>query len=109
MNFFKYYLPGEIFKSFLTSFLFFAIPASVIGIAGVQTILLMVPNLLYVVLIMYGLLLGTLYFSTKVLVETFQHYKVYSDFDYKLLYWLFFIIIAVLITIAGLIVLLLFR
>ena len=108
MNFFKYYLPGEIIKTFLTSFLFFIIPASVICIAGVETILLMVPQLPYVVGIMYILLLGTLAFSTKILVDTFRNYKEYNDFDYKLVYWIFFIIVAVIITIAGLIVLLIF-
>lgn len=108
MNFFKYYLPGEIFKTFLTSFLFFAVPASVICIAGVQTILLMVPQLIYVIGVMYVLLLATLFFSTKVLIDTFKNYKDYNEFDYKLVYWLFFIIMAVIITIAGLIVILLF-
>ena len=108
MNFFRYYLPSEIIKTFLTSFLFFAIPTTVICIAGVQTILLMVPQLIYVLGVMYVLLLGTLFFSTKVLVDTFKNYKVYKEFDYKLVFWLFFIILAVIITIAGLIVLLLF-
>lgn len=109
MNFFKFYLKSEIVKSVLTSFLFFAIPASVIIIAGVETIVLMIPSIFTIILIMFVLLLGLSYFSTKVLVDTFKNYKVYDDFDYKLLFWLFYIIMAVVITIAGLVVLLLFR
>jgi hypothetical protein len=53
-------------------------------------------------------MLGTLYFSTKILLDTLKNYKDYKDFDYKLIGWLLFIIIAVVITIALLIVILIF-
>ena len=108
MNFFKYYSAGEIIKSFLTSFLFFAIPASVIITTSVETIFLMIPLLWIIIVIMYILLIGTLSFSTKILIDTFRNYKVEDDFDYKLLYWLFFIVLTVMITIACLVVLFLF-
>ena len=75
---------------------------------GIETILLMVPQLRYIVLVMYILLLGTLAFSTKILVDTFRNYKEYDDFDYKLIYWIFYIVVAVIISIAGFIVLLIF-
>lgn len=108
MNVFKYYKTGEIIKSFLTSFLFFAIPASVVITIAVETILLMIPLLWLIMIIMYLLLIGILYFSTKVLIETLHNYKVEDDFDYKLLFSIIFIVLTVLITIACLVVILLF-
>jgi hypothetical protein len=107
-NFFKYYLPSEIIKSFLTSLLFFIIPASVVAIMGVQTILVMIPDRYIVIPIMYGLMIGILFFSTKILIDTFKHYKVYKDFNYQILYWLFFMIIGIIITLAGMILILIF-
>ena len=108
MNFFKYYLPSEIIKTFLTSLLFFIVPASVIGIMGVETILLMVTSRYIIIPIMYVLLLGTTCFSTKVLIDTFKNYKVYKEFNYQLIFWLFFIIVAAVITVAAVIVILMF-
>ena len=107
-NFFKYYLPSEIIKTFVTSFFFFAIPASVVGIGGVETILLMVPERYIIIPIMYVLLIGILFFSTKVLIDTFKHYKVYKDFNYQIIYWLFFLSIAGIITVATAVLLLVF-
>jgi len=107
-NFFKYYLPSEVIKSFLTSFLFFIIPASVVAIMGVQTLLVMIPDRYIVIPIMYGMMIGILFFSTKVLIDTFKQYKVYKDFNYQILYWLFFMIIGIIITIAGMVLILIF-
>lgn len=99
---------GEILKSFLTSFLFFGIPASVIIMTGTETILLMIPQLWIIMLIMNVLLLAVLYFSTKILVDTFRNYKMYDDFDYDLLFWMFYIVLAVAITITCFVIILLF-
>lgn len=108
LNFLKYYKTSEIIKSFTTSLLFFGIPASIIIIMGVQTILLMVPSMFYVLLAMWILLLATLYGSTKILIETFKNYALYDEFDYNLLFWLLFTIIGVIITIVEVVILVVF-
>jgi len=99
---------SEVFKSFLISFLFFAIPASAIILTGAQVIFLMIPDSLTILLIMYALLLGTLFLSTKVLIDTFKNYGVHNEVDYKLLFWLLYIVIAAIITVIEVFIVLIF-
>lgn len=108
INVFKYYSIPELLKSILISFLFFAIPASIIIIAGTETILLMIPDMVTIMGVMYILLLLTLSFSTKILIETLKNYTIYNEIDYKVLYSFVYYVMAVIITIIEVVIILIF-
>ena len=79
-----FYLPTRILKSFLTGFIFFIIPASLLITLTVNIVFLYFYNVFYFLVVLYILLTVFAFFTNKIVIETLKNYVDRSDvFDYK--------------------------
>ena len=82
-----YYLPKDIFKSFLTGFIFFVFPAGLIITIFANVIPLYLYNLIYFLTGLCVILIILITFTNKIVINTLKNYGDRSDeLDYESIY-----------------------
>jgi len=79
-----YYLPSAIFKSFLTGFIFWLFPATLLVTLTYNIMLLYFYNLMFFLFGLLVALIALAYFGNKIIIKTLKNYGDRSeDFDYR--------------------------
>ncbi len=79
-----FYLPTRILKSFLTGFIFFILPTTLLVTLTVNIVSLYFYNVFYFLLGLYIILTAIAFFTNRIVIDTLKNYNDHSDaFDYK--------------------------
>ena len=108
LNIFNFYLISEVIKSVLLGIIFFVVPSSLLVLLGIQTMYLVLPNYLTLILIMWVLNILILNFSISIVFTTLKNYNHKDDLNYRFWYFILFGIGFTAITLIYLVIAILF-
>ena len=69
-----FYLPSAIFKSFLTGFIFFIFPTTLLVTLTINVVLLYVYNIVYFLVVLYVIVVVIASYSNKIIITTLKNY-----------------------------------
>ncbi len=95
--FFKQYSKKEIALSLLTGFIFLLLPLLIIVPIYVNTILLMVHYVNISIPIFLFILIVVNWFQSRFFIEALQSYRIITDYDYRPIRWIEFVVSSLLI------------